>query len=60
MQVKGEAIEEYINDKDEAYQCCISTIKVAYQRHISTTYQFYISTIGVDPDYFRHEMRAEI
>jgi hypothetical protein len=27
------------------YQCCISTIEVAYQRNISTTYQCCISTI---------------
>jgi hypothetical protein len=29
----------------EAYQCCISAIEAAYQRHISTTYQCCISTI---------------
>ena len=29
----------------EAYQCCISAIEAAYQRHISTAYQCCISTI---------------
>jgi hypothetical protein len=29
----------------EAYQCCISTIEVAYQRRISATYQCCISII---------------
>jgi hypothetical protein len=47
MQVKGEAIEEHISDKEEAYiskltkatyQCCISAIETAYQRHISAAY----------------------
>jgi hypothetical protein len=35
----------------EAYQCCISTIEAAYQRHISTTYQCCISKI--EPSYQR-------
>jgi hypothetical protein len=32
MQVKGEAIEAHISDKEgiPAYQCCISTIEATY------------------------------
>jgi hypothetical protein len=38
MQVKGEAIEAHISDKEAAYQCCISTLEATYHRCISTRY----------------------
>ena len=44
MQVKGEAIEEYISDKEEAYQ---SNISVLYIRNRGFISKAYISNILV-------------
>ena len=44
MQVKGEAIEEYISDKEVAYQSSISMMYINNRGYIS---EAYISSISV-------------
>jgi hypothetical protein len=48
MQVKGEAIEEHISNKEEAYQSNISVLYISNRGCISEAYISVISTMYIN------------